>query len=106
VVERNVGVRIASLEITAGPRTRVFKPRGTQHTFWNSGPQPARLIEIITPGTLANYFEELTAILGSGGPPNQGKIDQINLKYKVTYSIEWVLSLMSKYGLKKLVGDP
>lgn len=106
IIEGNVGVRIGDREITVGAGTWVFKPRGIQHTFWNAGPKPARLIEIITPGAFAHYFEELAAILSSGGPPDERKIDQINGKYEVTYNMEWVPTLMAKYGLKKLVGDP
>ena len=106
IVEGEIGVRIGDREIIAGPGTWVFKPRGIMHTFWNAGPKPARLIEIISPGAFAPYFEELATILKTGGPPDEKKIDQLNRKYDVTYSMEWVGGLMAKYGIKKLVGEP
>ncbi len=31
----------------AGSGSYIYKPRGIPHTFWNPGPEPARLIEII-----------------------------------------------------------
>jgi mannose-6-phosphate isomerase-like protein (cupin superfamily) len=106
IIEGEIGVKIGEREIAAGPGTWVFKPRGVQHTFWNAGPKPARLIEIITPGGFVYYFEELAAILRSGGPPDERKIEQINRKYEVTYNLEWVPDLMVKYRLEKLVGEP
>jgi quercetin dioxygenase-like cupin family protein len=106
IVDGDFGVRIGDREISATLGTWVFKPRGIMHTFWNAGPKPARLIEIITPGAFAYYFEELAAILSAGGPPDEKKIDQINGKYGVSYNLEWVPELMAKYGLKKLVGEP
>lgn len=106
VVEGEIGLRIGDREMVAGPGTWVFKSRGIQHTFWNAGPNPARLIEIISPGAFAHYFEELAEILSSGGPPDERKIDQINRKYEVAYNLELVPHLMAKYGLEKLVGEP
>ena len=35
------------------------KPRGLMHTFWNSGPGPARLLEVISPAGFEAYFAEL-----------------------------------------------
>jgi hypothetical protein len=81
-------------------------PRGIQYTFWNTGPNPARLIEVITPGAFVRYFEELAEILSAGGPPDERRIDRINGIYGVTYNLDWVPGLMAKYGLKKLVGEP
>jgi quercetin dioxygenase-like cupin family protein len=104
VVEGEIGVRIGDKELSAGPGTWVFKPRGVPYTFWNAGPKQARLIEIITPGAFAHYFEELAAILGSGGPPDLGRLAILHQKYGQTYSEEWIPSLKARYGLK-LVGD-
>src|SRR5436853_5075462 len=45
ILEGAVGVRIGDQEFTATPGTYVLKPRGIPHTFWNAGPEPARLME-------------------------------------------------------------
>ncbi len=104
IVEGEVGVRVGDSEFLAGPGTWVFKPRGVQHTFWNSGSKEARLIEIITPGAFAPYFEELAAILSAGGPPDQEKLAELRQEYGLSFSMEWVPALKAKYGLK-LVGE-
>ncbi len=104
VKEGEIGVRIGDREFTAGPDTWVFKPRGVQHTFWNSGPRQARLLEIITPGAFAHYFEELAAIRSAIGPSDDAKLAELRSKYGVSFSMEWVPALKAKYGLK-LVGE-
>ena len=106
VVEGEIGVRIGDKEIAAGPGTWVFKPRGIRHTFWNPGPKEARLIELITPGAFAYYFEKLASIVGAGGPPDLNKIAELDRSYGVEYNYDWVPDLMARHKLEKLVGDP
>ncbi len=36
----------------------IIRPRGMSHTFWNAGPQPARLLEVIAPAGFEASFEE------------------------------------------------
>ncbi|QQG48444.1 MAG: cupin domain-containing protein [archaeon] len=99
-----VGIRVGELESKAGPGTWVFKPRGVQHTFWNAGTEEARLIEIITPGAFANYFEELAGILNKGGQPNEAKLAELRNRYGLSFSSEWVPTLKARFGLR-LVGE-
>ena len=104
IIKGEVGVRIGDSVLAAGPGKWVFKPRGVQHTFWNAGPTEARLIEIITPGAFAHYFEELAAILGASGTPDQARLDELRHRYGLSFSMEWVPTLSAKYGLR-LVGE-
>ncbi len=104
VVEGRIGVRIGEEEFSAGPGTWIFKPRGVVHTFWNPGPEPARLVEIITPGAFAHYFEELAAILHASMPPDLKRLGELDRKWGHSIDMAWVPDLQAKYGLK-LVGD-
>jgi hypothetical protein len=74
----------------------VIKPRGLMHTFWNAGPGPARLLEVIAPAGFENYFVELA----EAGDPSRRQ--ELAAKYGVTYSDEWVAELTSRYNLKLL----
>jgi mannose-6-phosphate isomerase-like protein (cupin superfamily) len=47
VLEGTIGARVGDREVVAGPGSYLIKPRGLMHTFWNAGPGPARLLEII-----------------------------------------------------------
>jgi uncharacterized cupin superfamily protein len=97
VLEGTVGVRVGDSETFAGPGSYVCKPRGLMHTFWNPGPGPARLLEIISPAGFEAYFGELA----DAGDP--GRRQELAKKYDVTYSEDWVAELTTKYNLR-LVG--
>ena len=43
----------------AGPGASMVKPRGIPHAMWNLGPEPATVLEVLSPGGLERYFEEL-----------------------------------------------
>ena len=45
--------------LEAGPGCYVIKSCNIPHTFWNVGPEPARLIEIIAPSGFERFFDEL-----------------------------------------------
>ncbi len=104
VVEGEIGVRIGDQEFHAKPGTWIFKPRKVVHTFWNATSKPARIIEIITPGAFEHFFEELSAILAAGVPPDLKKIGELDVRYGHRIDMSWVPELTTKYGLK-LVGD-
>ncbi len=96
VLEGTVGARVGDREVVAGPGGYLIKPRGLMHTFWNAGPGPARLLEIISPAGFEAYFVELA----DAGAPDRRR--DLSAKYGVTYSDEWVPELTSKYNLKLL----
>lgn len=99
VLEGEVGVRIGEQEFLATTGDIITKPRGVSHTFWNAGPQPARLLEIIAPAGFENFFEEMVHILNAGGRPNEEQIDSIAEKYGQTYQMEQIPELVMKYHL-------
>jgi quercetin dioxygenase-like cupin family protein len=101
ILEGAVGVRIGDQEFTARPGAYVIKPRGIAHTFWNAGPAPARLIEIICPAGLEHYFAELAQLIPADGPPDFDKIAELQQRYQnPRVHPEWVSELAKKYGLK------
>ncbi len=56
ILEGRVGAVFGDTEVVAEVGDLVFKPRGEWHTFWNAGDEPARLLEIISPGGLEAFF--------------------------------------------------
>src|SRR5438270_905474 len=87
VLEGTVGARVGDREVVAGPGSYLIKPRGLMHTFWNAGPGPARLLEVISPAGFEAYFAELA----EAGDP--GRRQELATKYGVTYSADWVAEL-------------
>lgn len=56
ILEGRVSYHAAGEELEADVGDLVFKPRGEWHTFWNASDQPARVLEIISPGGLEEAF--------------------------------------------------
>ncbi len=101
VLEGEIGVRIGDQEFTAGPGSYVYKPRGVPHTFWNAGPDPARLIEFICPAGFEKNFEALARLMSAGAPPGGEQHRKLRSEYGVTSEgMEWVPELTQKYGLR------
>jgi mannose-6-phosphate isomerase-like protein (cupin superfamily) len=68
VLEGTLRFQYGSREFDATAGAGVFLPRGTPHTFWNPGPNPARYLLIIGPKT-AGLLEVLH---GPTRPPSAG----------------------------------
>jgi mannose-6-phosphate isomerase-like protein (cupin superfamily) len=96
VLEGTIGARVGDREVTAGTGTYLIKPRGLMHTFWNAGPRPARLLEVISPAGFEVYFAELA----EAGDPDRRQ--ELAVKYGVTYFSDWVAELTARYKLKLL----
>jgi uncharacterized cupin superfamily protein len=61
VLEGTFAAILGDTEITGGAGDLVFKPRGQWHTFWNPGDVPTRVLEIISPAGLEQFFRLVDA---------------------------------------------
>jgi len=100
VLEGEIGVRVGDEVVVATPGCYVFKPRGVPHTFWNAGPAPGRLIEIIAPAGFEQLFLELADLFRAGADLNQ--IAAANARYGNALHLDWVPELTATYHLKLL----
>jgi quercetin dioxygenase-like cupin family protein len=67
-------------EIKAGDS--IFVPRGAVHQFQNLHAGDARVLSMLTPGSIGKaYFEELADVVNAGGPPNLAKVKDIMLRH-------------------------
>ena len=74
----------------------VFKPRRQWHTFWNAGNEPARMLEIISPGGFEQAFRDIAAI---DGEPEPEAMAEIAARYGVEVDFERTMPLVEKHGL-------
>jgi mannose-6-phosphate isomerase-like protein (cupin superfamily) len=102
VLEGIIGVRIGDEEFEAGPGTYIVKPRGILHTFWNPGPHPARLIEIISPAGFEHFFEELATLL-ERQPVDESSIEDLTEHYGLTFDHSWLPDLQQRFGPLRMV---
>ena len=98
VIEGMVGARIGGDEFTAGAGAYLNKPCGVPHTMGNAGPDPARVMEITTPGGLEAFVEGMARILSGGGSPD--RLSEHAAKYDTTFVMDWVPELEGKYGVR------
>ena len=93
ILEGRVWAQFGDEEVVAEVGDLVFKPRGEWHTFWNAGDEPARLLEMITPGGL----EELFRTIDTAGED----VDLGNLAapYGCEADLERTLPIIERYGL-------
>jgi mannose-6-phosphate isomerase-like protein (cupin superfamily) len=92
VLEGTVGARIGDDEFAAEPGCWILKPRGLMHTFWNAGPGPARIIELITPGSFEHFFRQSTDLARSGDLTDE-LLEKLGLEHSTTVSMDWVEDL-------------
>ncbi len=64
VLAGTVGARVGGRVVEAGAGASLVKPRGTPHAMWNASAEPASVLEVLCPGGLEDYFEELERTYG------------------------------------------
>ncbi len=98
VLSGTVGVRIGNRVLEAGPGAYLVKPRGTPHAMWNAASVPATVTEILSPGGLEGYFEELAPILAQHRTPPE--YYQLAEDYGITIVNDWIEELERTHGVK------
>jgi quercetin dioxygenase-like cupin family protein len=98
VLAGTVGARVGDRVVEAGPGASMVKPRGIPHAMWNLGPDPATVLEVLSPGGLERYFEELAPVLRDKAPPSE--YDALAERYGLTIENGWIEELERTYGVK------
>lgn len=98
VVRGTIGARVGDEFITAPPGAYVLKPRGIPHAFWNAGPEPARIVEMIVPAGFERFFAELDE-LARQGPLDSRAHAALGQRFGVRYHDEWIAELAERFGV-------
>lgn len=102
VTEGTIWARVGDEEIEAHAGSYVWKPRGVLHTFWNPGPEPARLIELISPAGFERFFAELGEVL-AGEEPDLERINALTDEYGLTFDHSWIPEIESRFGSLRMI---
>jgi quercetin dioxygenase-like cupin family protein len=100
VLAGTVGVRVGDQVLQAGQGAYLVKPRGVPHAMWNTGGGPATVIEILSPGGLETYFEELAPILAHEGGAGPQEYYDLAERYGITIRDDWIKELQETYSVK------
>jgi hypothetical protein len=71
--------------------------------LWNPGPEPARVLETISPAGFERFFDELAALLQHSPPPSDDDIYGLGDHYGLTFDRSWVPELESRFGRMRMV---
>ena len=99
VTEGQIGFRSGDREVVLGAGGYITKPRGELHAMWNAGPEPARMIEVITPAGFEHFFDEM-ADLTAAGPPQLPEFIALAGRYGLQGGQpDWLPDLIARYHL-------
>ncbi|HWF49543.1 MAG TPA: cupin domain-containing protein [Solirubrobacteraceae bacterium] len=104
VLEGRVGALLGDEVVAGGPGDLIFKPRNQWHTFWNAGDEPARLLEIISPGGFEGFFAELVA-LGGVTQADPQTLAELCARYELEMNPASVPELLERFNLR-FPGEP
>jgi quercetin dioxygenase-like cupin family protein len=68
VISGSVGASLGEQRFSLGDGSVLFLPRGIPHSLWNDGAEPARILEIYTPGGFERIFEQAGQLASAGQP--------------------------------------
>jgi quercetin dioxygenase-like cupin family protein len=100
VLEGEVGIQIGDEVRYATAGDLVVKPRGIAHAFWNRTDEPARLLEMISPGGFERYFAELAPLLPpQSDAPDFAGIAALQARYGLTMDMDTAATIAEREGL-------
>jgi quercetin dioxygenase-like cupin family protein len=100
ILAGTVGVRVGDRVLQADAGASLVKPRGTPHAMWNADSTPARVVEILSPGGLERYFQELPPILAHEDGAGPKEYYELAERYGITIQDDWIEDLERTYGVK------
>ena len=101
ILEGTIGVRTADTTVEEVPAgSWLVKPRDIPHAMWNlSDSAPARVLEVVLPGGMERYFEEIEPVLRERGPEWTQRYNALAEEYGLDILDDWSNELQAKYGI-------
>lgn len=84
VLEGSLTYRVDDCVRVLGVGDHSFSPRGSIHHFSNPGDVPARVLIVFSPANIGpDYFREVAAVVGAGGPPDMEKVKSVMKRHGI-----------------------
>ena len=81
VLEGRLRYSVNELTRDLAPGDSMSTPRGAVHGFSNPFDAPARALVVLSPDIGAQYFRDVAAVIGAGGPPDKAKLVDVMGRY-------------------------
>jgi quercetin dioxygenase-like cupin family protein len=97
VLSGELGVLVGDAVATAHAGDWALKPRNVQHAMWNAGPEPARIVEVLTPGGAERWFEEIAALADG----DRAGFDAACRRHGIQFFPDslWIAELRTRYDI-------
>jgi quercetin dioxygenase-like cupin family protein len=100
VLEGTVSARLGDEIVDTIPSgSWLVKPRSIPHAMWNVTATTARILEVVMPGGLERYFEQIAPVLMEHGPDWTKRYDALAEEFGLTILNEWTDELKERYGV-------
>ena len=99
VLDGRLGALLGDEEVVAEAGSYVYKPRGQWHTVWNAGDAPLRFIEVLIPGGVDRYFQQISSMLQAATTPDPEVVRRLSAEYGIEFDFAGVAGLCQKYRL-------
>jgi mannose-6-phosphate isomerase-like protein (cupin superfamily) len=103
ILEGTMHAQVGDEVVEATPGCWVLKPRLIPHTMWNAGPEPARLIEVYTPGGFELFFTDFGDRLHQG-PVGLDELNRLGEPHGIQFFDDWIGELKAAYNLR-VIGE-
>lgn len=97
VLEGTLWVQVGKRVTRAGPGRTIVKPVGVPHTYWNEGTRPARFLDIVTPGGLEPWYQEVSSAIPQRGEVEIGRVLEISRRYGLEFDMDSLMDIMSRH---------
>lgn len=102
VIEGELSFDVGGTVVMVGPGSYALKPRGVPHAFWNAGSEPARVMEIHSPGGFDRYYDELAELIVAPlSDAERGQaIGEMQARYGLVAHFERIPEYIARYGVQ------
>jgi len=100
VLAGTVGARLGDESVEEIPADSwLIKPRSVPHAMWNVRDEPARILEVVVPGGIERYFEQIAPVLREKGPGWTERYYALAEEFGLTILDGWSDELKARYGI-------
>lgn len=97
VLEGTLWVQVGKRVTKVGAAQSIVKPAGVAHTYWNEGRDPAHFLDIVTPGGLEAWYEEVSSVIPSRGEVEVSRVLEVSRRYGLEFEMESLMDIMSRH---------
>jgi quercetin dioxygenase-like cupin family protein len=98
ILSGTVGARLGEETVAEIPTgSWLVKPRLVPHAMWNVTDEPVRILEVVLPGGIERYFEQIAPVLREHGRAK--RYNALANEYGLTILDDWSDELQRRYGI-------